>query len=349
VSRVLFSGYYGLGNAGDEAVLAGGIELLRRQRTDVEIAVLSQDPAATRALHGVEAFPRMQLSALRAALRGCDLLLSGGGSLLQYATSRRSLYYYLFVLWQAQRLGRRTMVFAQGMGPLQGRLSRRMTAAILRRTDAITVRDRDSADLLRALGVISPAPVLSADPAFALTPERTPRVEALLADLPRPRLAVAPRPCPGDLPALNEVIEALRARKPGLSVLAWALYPAQDEPLCRRLLSELGGGALASGLTPREWMALAAECDVVLGTRLHALIFAAAQGAPFLGLDYDPKVGAFLREAGGINLGPPGDLVATTLTTALEAALSGGAGEGSPEGWRDRAALSARMAVELLD
>ena len=47
MSRIVLSGYYGFGNAGDEAVLAAILASLRRQMPEVECGVLSVDPPAT--------------------------------------------------------------------------------------------------------------------------------------------------------------------------------------------------------------------------------------------------------------------------------------------------------------
>ena len=118
VSRILLSGYYGFGNAGDEAVLAAILASLRREMPDVESAVLSVDPAATTRLHGVAAFHRARPREVLAALRQCDLFVSGGGSLLQDVTSLSSLLFYLAQIRFARMLGRRVMVYAQGIGPL---------------------------------------------------------------------------------------------------------------------------------------------------------------------------------------------------------------------------------------
>ena len=56
-ARVLLSGYYGFGNLGDEALLSGLSGAL--QRRGVSVTVLSADPAATRASHGVSARHRV--------------------------------------------------------------------------------------------------------------------------------------------------------------------------------------------------------------------------------------------------------------------------------------------------
>jgi len=51
-------------------------------------------------------------------------------------------------------------------------------------------------------------------------------------------------------------------------------------------------------LTAREFLALAASADMVFSMRLHGLICAMATGAPMFGLSYDPKVDAFMEQAG---------------------------------------------------
>jgi polysaccharide pyruvyl transferase WcaK-like protein len=50
-----------------------------------------------------------------------------------------------------------------------------------------------------------------------------------------------------------------------------------------------------AGRHPREIMAEAGRCDLMIAMRLHALIFAAAQGVPCIAINYDPKVEALAR------------------------------------------------------
>jgi polysaccharide pyruvyl transferase WcaK-like protein len=87
--RLLQLGYAGHGNAGDEALLAAELAALRALEPDVDLRVVSGDPAATERIHGVDAVPRANPLALQAALRWCDGLVVGGGSLLQDVTSAR--------------------------------------------------------------------------------------------------------------------------------------------------------------------------------------------------------------------------------------------------------------------
>ena len=169
--RFAVSGYYGCGNAGDEAVLAGIAASFARQAGGlVRLTVLSQNPDVTTRLHGLEAVDRMNMAQVRAILRDSDLLLSGGGSLLQDTTSARSLLYYLWIARMARRAGKPVMFYAQGMGPLHRPISRLLVRLTANRAAFLTVRDEPSAQLLKAIGVTNPRLEVTADPAFALTP-----------------------------------------------------------------------------------------------------------------------------------------------------------------------------------
>lgn len=320
---VLFSGYYGLGNAGDEAVLAASVGMLRERRPDLPITVLSADPEGTRRALSVQAVPRMRPAVL-GALRACRVFLSGGGSLLQDRTSLKSLLYYLFLLDLARWSGARTMIFAQGIGPLDRPAARRHTARVLSRVDAITVRDADSADLLREIGVRGPAldrMEVTADPVFALAPHVTERLSALAP--PRPVVGVSLRPWPGVDSILEPLAQALRQLPGDTHVQGWPLFPEEDTAPCAELARRVPGmTVLREELSPAEWMALAGWTDAVVGMRLHSLIFAAARAVPVVGISYDPKVDALLARLRSAPVATPERLdpekVRAALLTALE-------------------------------
>lgn len=42
-------------------------------------------------------------------------------------------------------------------------------------------------------------------------------------------------------------------------------------------------------------MSLIGNLDLLIGIRLHALIFAALMHVPFIGISYDPKINSFLQ------------------------------------------------------
>ena len=98
MSKIVISGYYGFANAGDEAMLTAIIKSLRSTEKSVELTVISGNPEMTSAQHQVNSIHRFNFFEIIKSLHGCDLLISGGGSLLQDVTSMRSLLYYLSIL-----------------------------------------------------------------------------------------------------------------------------------------------------------------------------------------------------------------------------------------------------------
>lgn len=300
MTHLTLSGYYGYGNAGDEAVLAGLVTGFRaaRPESDLTITALSGHPAETQATHGIGAVDRYKPAALLREIGRTNLFLSGGGSLLQDVTSAHGIFYYLGVVRMAQMLGRKSMFIAQGIGPLKRARSRRLVKSVANRLDAITVRDPDSAALLREVGVTKTPIEVTADPALLLT------AHPVLAQ--SGAFGVALRPWPGQEDLAGGVAEACEIVLKGRRALQFPMQPASDlavaEQFAQKWHQEESGAGQAGccatdiGLVPL--LSNIASCDLMIGMRLHALILAAAAGVPSVALSYDPKVAAFMASSG---------------------------------------------------
>ena len=181
MKRIVVSGYYGAKNAGDEAMLAAMLEVLGDLDPELHITVISADPEDTERRHGVHAVGALDAGKIFSAVRRADLLISGGGSLLQNVTSRRSLYYYMAVILLALLLGRRVMLYAQGVGPVTGRFACRCMRWLGNRVSLITVRDEGSMAELRRLGITRPPMECTADPVLGIRPVGREAGRAILA------------------------------------------------------------------------------------------------------------------------------------------------------------------------
>ena len=276
---MLVSGYYGFGNLGDEALLAGMLSGLQEH----SVTVLSQTPAATRVLHGVGAAHRLRGLG---ALLNHDALISGGGGLLQDKTSARSLRYYLSVIALAKRLGKRTVVYGQSVGPLSPAGEQAVARAL--RGLPVAVRDRPSHKLLERLNI--PAELV-ADNALLL-PEPTLAAPANLA----PVLFI-PR---SGYPEVTTAFAVLAARleAEGVAVAGLALQPGEDDAPLEKLSRAAPTLAKMTATSPQRALEQIAGSRHVVSARLHGLILAARAGVPFSGVAYDPKVAAFLTETG---------------------------------------------------
>lgn len=300
--KILISGYYGFNNIGDESILRTVIDNLREKLPDVDITVLSQDPERTAEKYAVKSVRRMSLPDIFRAVRRCDLLLSGGGSLLQDATSGRSILYYLFILRLAQLLGKQTFIYSQGIGPISTPRNRRLTASILRRADGIVVRDAKSRDLLLEIGVPEKLVHVTADPVIRVKkPDSALGLQILEREgCPKERLTVgwavkARKPNREFLQEVYRCILWLREEYGADSVLIPFFYD-EDVGVCEAVAQRLEGkvGCLRQKYLSEETLSIIGCMDVLVGVRLHSLIYAAVMGVPMIGVSYDPKVDSFL-------------------------------------------------------
>lgn len=295
--RVILFGYYGFGNSGDEAVLAGLLHGLRQfGPSDVEYLVLSGNPKQTETLHGVPAKPRNDWRTLVREASAADLWIFGGGSLLQNVTGPLTLPYYLGVMRLIRLRGSRFALHAQGVGPIAGRVSRRMTGSAVKRAARISVRDSASKETLVALGIPAAAVHMGADLAFLLP---APKADQSVG--PRGQVAVAVREWGETDRWLPQLLEGLRhfLAEAGAEAIVVPMDTA-DEPLARRIAGELGAGAMATdGDAPyTEKKRLLAGCSLVLAMRLHAGVLASLEHVPSVFLAYDPKVTAMAERLG---------------------------------------------------
>jgi polysaccharide pyruvyl transferase CsaB len=286
--RIVISGYYGFGNVGDEAMLAGLLQMIRDVRPGTEMTVLSAAPGQTESVHAVRAVSRWNPTSIVAALRRSDALVSGGGGLLQDVTSARPIAYYAGIMELAGSLGRPYVILAQGLGPIHRRLNRRLAARALTRAAHVSLRDDESIALARQIGVRRPID-RAADPAIALAAHPTAKDAHVL---------VAPRGGSATRGVIRPLRDAVREVSAGSPVLALPM-DARDADISASVVAGIAGAQVVpadAGLETK--LDAIASARVVIGVRLHALILAAAAGVPAVAISYDPKVDAFARRAG---------------------------------------------------
>lgn len=150
--KIVISGYYGFNNFGDEAVLSVLVNSLKNSGLE-NITVFSKNPKLTKKFYDVKTCFYFNIFGLIYNILTSDVLISGGGSLLQDVTSVKSLIYYLFVICTGLFFHKKVIIFAQGIGPVKNRLMQKITAAVLKKCSYVTVRDEKSLNLLGQWGV----------------------------------------------------------------------------------------------------------------------------------------------------------------------------------------------------
>lgn len=282
--RVVLCGYYGMGNGGDEALLASLLQMLPDHIVPV---ILSGNPSETSERYGVQAYPRKSLGGIWSALQGAEGFIWGGGSLMQDTTSALNPLYYGGLMFIAQAMGLKTIAWAQGIGPLRRVWTRWLTTKLLQRCTGVTVRDRASAALTKTWQV---AAWLAPDPVWAL--ESKP-VQGL-ADFPAPRVAVALRSHPSLTETrLIQFAQALAnfqtATQTGILLVPF--QASHDRPIADKIQPYLQGpNQLLTISSPQQLKGIFRGVEMAIAMRLHALIMAAAEGCLCFALSYDPKV-----------------------------------------------------------
>lgn len=360
MTRILVSGYYGFNNAGDEAILGGIIKSFSELESGCKLIALSGDPEATRALHGIEALPRTDLGSVFRALSRADLLLSGGGSLLQDVTSRLTIPYYLSIVAMAKMRRRPAMFYGQGIGPVTTGWGRFLMRLLANRADLIAVRDEESSLTLARLGVTRPPVVVTADAALALGEGSPPEGEKLLRSAgistSRPMVGVSVRPwkhSDGLNPALAAALDEIN-RSYGTETVFFPMHWPQDVSASRAVMALMKTPAsiLEGQYDYRQLLSLVSRLDVLVGLRYHALVFAAMNGVPLVGLTYDPKNDSFLRLVGRPAAGSTHNVQASDIAREVAQVLENRqvqslALRGRVAVLRQKALRNAELALEL--
>ncbi len=360
MSKIVISGYYGFTNAGDEAMLAAMIEALSELDPDVNITVISGDPKDTTARHGVGAVYRLNYPEIIKSLAKCDLLISGGGSLLQDVTSDRSLYYYLSIMMLAKRLGKPVMLYGQGIGPVRGAMAQGAMRYIGNMVDLITVRDQGSRDELKALGVVKPPVYVTADPVLAMHPVDKHFGRQILRNYDyegaSPLIGISAREW-RDWSHYKNVLAQLAdhlCTAYGARVVFLPMQYPEDLTVSRKIAQRMKSPyvVLEEEFTTYELLSLVGNLDILIGIRLHALIFAAVMQVPMIGISYDPKVDRFLETLGDRHVGT---LQSVTVENLLEKFKTVWQNDGCKQAMRaqidhlrGKAFANAELALELI-
>jgi polysaccharide pyruvyl transferase CsaB len=303
--RIIISGYYGFDNSGDEAVLQSILLALdeqgRMQGIRFVPVVLSIDPSKTSQTYGVEAVHRMKLGTMIQAIRSSDGLISGGGSLLQDETGAKTIPYYLAVLKIAQWLGKPTFIYSQGIGPVHRRLFFGWIRSVFNRCQFVSVRDRESKELLLKMNVVLditvvPDPVMGLPPSVGINQEEKLPTEA-------PIIGVSVRYWNQDRSELQALAEAISLvlQQTDAHIRFLPFHLPSDEAASHYVQEHIDSQyanriTMAINVThPQHMLAEVSRCQLLIGMRLHSLIYAASQQVPMLGISYDPKIDQFLN------------------------------------------------------
>lgn len=316
--RIALSGYYGAGNLGDEAILevllAGLERILKAAGQSARLCllgvpsakrprILDRYPANSGTLEA-DFLPYDGLWPIYQAIARCDVFLGGGGGIFQDRTSWASLWYYLFQALTARICHKKTILIAQGFGPLRP-WHRWLLRLALKNASLITTRSAASIDLLLGLG-LGRHLYRTADLAWLLTPSpvesevRSPAIGLVVRKMAEPAAERLSR-------LLKETWEKL-AREGSPKIVLLPFQQPADLEFGLWLADDLAGttgldiSVLDQKLSPGQTLSLIGRLDLLISQRYHGLLLAALARVPAIGLAWDAKVSELAGELGQVVL-----------------------------------------------
>ncbi len=212
IKAIYVSGGWGYGNRGDNAILKGTLESLRREIPDARLIVTSFDQEELEKGHGLASISSIhkmfsgrslpafidrlsyrawartgktrlltpRIRKVMEELRGADLVLLAGGGYFNESWLDMAQAQFATIR-MASHVGTPVVICAQSIGPFSEQTRQGVLREHLALVDFIAVRDAGSLELVRSAGVPVEKSILSADEANLISPPETSSTSASTA------------------------------------------------------------------------------------------------------------------------------------------------------------------------
>lgn len=310
--KVLILGYYGQGDAGDEAILSCLSKKIK-ENFNADITVVSGDVEYTKKEHNLHAVrsvfggnifsKTLNYINLIDKIRNYDVFVLGGGGLISELfgrKSRKKTLFYLSLLRRAKLLGKKTIVYSIGVSEIKTKKFARKIKEGLEYADIISVRDKKSKKILEEIGIKKEINILP-DPAFLLAPEEDEKIieeenigrkkiiGIALTDFIKPYMNSFARSIDKMIEKYDaEVVLITTAGRPG------EIKAGVEKKMMEKIRNK-SNVRIIKRYPPRKLLWLLSKFDLVISMRLHMLIFSAISGVPFIGIPSDEKIKNFLE------------------------------------------------------
>ena len=316
----------------------------------VQIGVLTADRERTlKRYPDVNCFDtrRGRLVAMIRATLWSDIVVVGGGELVQDQSSLLYSPYNLLPLFLAALFGKKSFAWAVGIGQRKEltAFTRLLTSLAMKTVSGITVRDRGSFNVLHSLGVREPKMILASDTALTLSEKNT-EVKRFLGAAPRDVSNRTRHLLPLEI---RKKLGMHKPKDPGRAASRWAklldwyskkfgekvvLFPFHtgtlsndDGTFCRLVKKRMKTGEqvhIADLENTEEFLGLLRGCRIMVTTPLHGAVMAFAYGVLPVSISYSSKCTRFMEQAGLADYvaadgpGLPGKTSALALKKARE-------------------------------
>lgn len=286
MTKVVISGYYGFKNFGDETILSVLINHLKD--LNAVITVFSSDPEYTSTKYAVNSVYSFNLKEIIKNIKNSDILISGGGSLLQDVTSIKNLIYYLTVIALALLFNKKVIIFAQGIGPINNKFAQILVKNLLKQCSILTVRDENSLKLLSDWKIKAD---LVCDPVYSLEIKKQNGQNSVGIQL-------------RDFKTMNynllqKLALLVSAKFSDRKIEIFSLQESQDLKICRQFETILKNinPSIETEIVTENIIDRISRLEYLFAMRFHAILTALKCGVKTCAINYDIKVEKLAKEA----------------------------------------------------
>lgn len=289
--KIVISGYYGENSHSNNAMLSSIIADVKSVCEKAGITVLSSAPQETKKNFNVAAVHKYNIFAVICALLKSDLLILGGGTLIQDKTSTKSLLYYLGLIRIAKQMRKKVALYANGFSSLTSFKNSEMVRDVLDKVDLITLRDEDSVKELESIGVTNSEIHLTAPPAFLLASNDDGREALKHYGVPedKPLLCLSVKNVKKKALDFIETMSAFcdyAAEKYGFFPILMPLDKRSDYGICTSVKNKMRNKSVVVGAnySPEDLLSVIKEMHVCVSMGAYPLIYSSISGVPTVGI-----------------------------------------------------------------
>lgn len=316
--NIVIHGYYGAGNFGDDIILLSIIKSLYQKFSNINVTVISRDAAPIpKGNYKFDVVSRYDLKKMISVIKNSDMFILGGGGIFHdysgvdlsnhFNERDRGIDYYSVPLEIAYLLGKPTMAYGIGVGPLFNEETVKNLKTVLNWINVISVRDEKSREILKKI-----------DPNCNVTTIVDPAVNLYKAQ----RSIKSPDDLKKVKPAVGICLRNwfFSKKEQGLFINQMAqisdyicnkygykvvLFPFNVSKTDKTLLNSVYENVknkqkirVFQQNSLQETMKLIEGMKFIIGMRLHSLVVSTSRGIPAIGISYDNKVKNYMDLVG---------------------------------------------------
>ena len=329
--KISIFGYYGQGNAGDEAILAALSQGIKKKIPNAKVCAYSASPEKTTKEHNILSFYFFQLHILKFLKsiinKNCvsiiksfinflnsDLIIIGGGGLYcDQPTTNKWMLYYVDLIKLSSFFNKKIIVMGVSVGPLHHQDSKEAIRKAFKVAHAISVRDDLSKQLLCECGVDAGRILVIPDLVYTLesAPKKVVETILLQENMRTKNQSVALTPCyynestPGWAEQYARICSSIiQETKLDIWLIPMQRGASHDDytaiqNIFNRLDTETQKRVkiLQGTYYATEIQGVIEQSNYVIAERLHGSIMAINTYRPLRSIAYKPKVTGVLAHA----------------------------------------------------